>query len=73
MTRDGTVSELVSAELERPLCSGRGSCGNVGDEPMDTVGERGDKLGVVWETATLEVAGYERNLDDKPILVQGVP
>ena len=30
------------------------------------MGERGDILGVVWEMAALEVAGYERNLDDKP-------
>ena len=41
-----------------------GSCRNVGDETRDT--EQGDILGVVWEMAALEVAGYERHLDDKP-------
>ena len=32
------------------------------DETRNTVGEHAR---VVWETAAMEVAGYERNLDDK--------
>ena len=30
------------------------------------MGDHGDILRVVWETAAVEVAGYEKNLDNEP-------